>query len=132
MKLTEKELELRDSLMKVISNNQQTELECNQSFKTLWIQNFEKQIEFRYVILGNKIIISRICFAKRHNGCMTECFSVIKTFAKDLGITKIVIQSVETKEMSNWCFKYNFKPNDYCMEIYGFLIGDYEYNVLNT
>ena len=53
-------------------------------------------------------------------------FGWLKNFCKRNGIPRIVIQSVETKEMSNWCIKNGFQPDEYAsMPIGGFVIGNY-------
>lgn len=125
-KLLEIEDKLETELIQIISENQKEILVCDKSFRTLWIHNENYSIEFRYVILLDRITISRICFNKRRNGCLSKCIETIKKYKKELGLNKIIIQSVETKECSNFCYKNHFIPNDYCIEVEDFKIGDYE------
>jgi len=62
----------------------------------------------------------------RSDNSMTAIFGWLKNFCKRNGIPRIVIQSVETKEMSNWCIKNGFQPDEYAsMPIGGFVIGNY-------
>ena len=66
---------------------------------------------------------------------MTACVDILKFFAKDLGYDIIIIQSVQTFEMSKWCEKNGFKPDKYCtMEITddegrNVIIGDWKLNL---
>lgn len=124
--LTETEKSLRNELMNNIEKVNNCELICQQSFQTLWLHNNDYSVEFRYVIFLNKLIISRVCFSERRRGCMSLCLNTIKKYAQKLNLTTLVIQSVQTKEMANFCIKNNILPNEYCMEIEGIFVGDYE------
>ncbi len=49
-------------------------------------------------------------------GTMTEIYEYLRTFCKEKGIKKIVVQSVETKEMADFCLKHKMEPNPYCLD----------------
>lgn len=103
-----------------------TILECNKQFNVYHIHNNDFSIEFRFTLLVDTIIISRVCFINKRNGCMSKCYNIIKQACKLYKINKIVVQSVLTEEMSNWCLKNRFKPNNYCIKVKNYLCGDYE------
>ncbi|WP_373262112.1 radical SAM protein [Hungatella hathewayi] len=62
-------------------------------------------------------------------GTMTDIYNYLLNFCKEKGIKKIVVQSVETKEMADFCLKHNLQPNEYCMDAGDYLMGDYEFNI---
>ena len=130
----ENEIKLRDALIREISERNHCDVECNRSFQTMWIRNADYSTEFRYVILGSRLMVSRVCFVNRRNGCMSACLSILKDFSKALGYDIIEIQSVETFEMMEWCNKMGFKPREYNIPIRDelnrvVLIGDYDLNL---
>lgn len=125
------EEELKDALISEISKRNDCQIECEKSFHTMWLKNDSWDVEFRYVIFMDKIIVSRICFKKRHQGCMSACFEILKSFADKLNYHTVEIQSVETYEMQQWCMKNGFKPNDYALAITDdkgrdVIVGDYD------
>lgn len=99
---------LQDRLITEIESRNNCKLNCTISFNTTWIKDEEATTEFRYAIVGNRMIVSRVMFKNRRSGCMTTCFEILKQFAAELGYATIVIQSVETYEMLQWCNKINF------------------------
>ena len=131
----ENEIKLRDRLIREISERNHCDVECNRSFQTMWIHNADYSTEFRYVILMDKLIVSRVCFNNRRKGCMTACLDILKEFSNILGYNQIEIQSVETFEMMKWCNKMEFIPRDYNLHIIDdinkrtLLIGDYDLNL---
>lgn len=134
--LKEKEAEkmLREKLTEEISKRNNCQIECNKSFNTVWLHNESYETEFRYVIFLKKVIVSRICFNNRHQGCMTACFEILKKFAETLNYEIIEIQSVETYEMMKWCEKMNFVSKGYNIATRDdkgreVIIGDYDYQI---
>lgn len=126
------EKQLQESLIDEISKRNECKLQCDISFKKVWIHDENYETEFRYVIFLNKIIVSRICFKNRHDGCMTACFEILKQFADKLNYSVIEIQSVQTFEMMQWCKKMNFVPGQCNLDIVDsqnrkVLIGDYDF-----
>lgn len=126
--------ELQNELIHEISVRNNSDISCNISFQTVWLHDESYETEFRYVIFLNKVIVSRVCFQNRHNGCMTACFEILKKFADVLGYGIIEIQSVETFEMMQWCKKMGFAPREFNMYIKDtngriVCIGDYDYKV---
>lgn len=64
--------------------------------------------EFRYVNFSNQIIISRVSFLDQRKGCFTEIMNYLQDEAKKNHIHQIVIQSVLSVSMANWCHKHNY------------------------
>ena len=125
------EEKLKDNLISEISKRNDCQIECQKSFNTVWLKNDSWGVEFRYVILMNKIIVSRICFKNRRQGCMNACFEILKSFAEKLNYHTIEIQSVETYEMQQWCRKNGFKPSSYAFATTDekgreVILGDYD------
>lgn len=126
--------DLQTALTSTIEQYNHCKLDCNISFRTTWLYCKDNDTEFRYCILANKIIVSRICFTNKRNGCMAACFEILKQFANILGYSVIQIQSVLTYEMQQWCLKHNFIPDLYNMltqDKYGrnVITGDYEFTI---
>lgn len=95
----------------------------------LWIHSNDYETELRLVGLGDfQIKVSRVQFQKKHCGTMTRVFFFLLDFCRRKNITKIVIESVLSKEMEDWCRKHGFKhdPNTGFM-VDGVMIGNYEY-----
>lgn len=124
------EEKLKETLISEISKRNDCQIKCQKSFNTMWLKNDSWDVEFRYVIFMDKIIVSRICFKNKHQGCMTACFEILKSFAKKLNYHTIEIQSVETYEMQQWCKKNGFNPSCYALAITDekgreVIVGDY-------
>lgn len=122
--------EMCDCLCEIISNNDDTTVTMDKSFETMWIHNNEFEDEFRFVNFLNNLIISRVQFINKRNGCMTRCVETIKKYADKLGIEKITVQSVLTQEMRNWCFSHNFVPQEHTGVYNGdIFFGDYAFSL---
>ena len=125
---------LRDKLMSKIQEKNEGfiygDLSWDKSFNTTWIYDEGCNIEFRYCILDNQIIVSRVCFEKRRNDCMSGCFEILKEFGEYLGYNEIVIQSVLTYEMASWCKDHDFTPKGYSIDIGEVFVGDYDFFIL--
>lgn len=125
---------LRASIMACMHKYHPAEdLSWNETFQTTWITNKnrpEPLVEFRYAFLANQFIISRVCFANRRAGCMSDIYAEICKYI-ELGYINsdtIVIQSVLTPEMHAWCKKHGFIcQNGMEVTVHNktFLTGDY-------
>ena len=57
---------------------------------------------------------------------MTAVLQLLDKYCKKYGIVKLCIQSVETKEMSDFCKKWDIKPDPYAsFQVNGFMAGDH-------
>lgn len=134
--ISKEEKELEEKLIEEIEKSNDVKIVNRYSLRTNWlIDNSEDCLnEFRYLIFVNRIIISRVCFSNRYNGCMSRCFEIVKKYAKQIGIDIIEIQCVETYEMMRWCKKHKFVPKEFNIPITdsegrSVYIGDYYYKV---
>lgn len=102
---------------------------------TVWFKDKEtgSETELRLLFLGNvKLTISRVCFKNRRQGTMTEILRYLEQLCREKEIEKIVFQSVETKEMMNFCLKNGYLPNPHAsIEVGDFVAGDYEKKIEN-
>ena len=109
--------DLDNELVKIISENENLtkyDLRLEKSFNYLsWIGTVSLDTEFRYVFLVDTVVISRVKFRNNHNGCMTRCLKSIENVAEKTNMHRIIVQSVSTIEMANWCSKMGFVPADY-------------------
>lgn len=117
----------KQNIKKIIERKNSGNLEITESFNSIWYRDSESETELRILFLGEiKLTVSRVAFENKRAGTMTEVYVYLRNFCKEKGIKKIVIQSVETKEMANFCLKHRFEPNQYCMDAGDYLMGDYE------
>lgn len=61
----------------------------------------------------------------RRQGTMTKILECLKNYSYKNGFKFILIQSIITKEMSNFAIKNGFVPDEYTMDFEGTLLGDY-------
>lgn len=131
---TNPNMELLSELTDIIEKHNACKLNYDITFQTVLLHNQNYETEFRYCIFAEKIIVSRICFAKRHNGCMTDCFETLKQFAEIHDCKEIQIQSVLTYGMQQWCLKHHFVP-DVCNMLItdeqnrNVITGDYHFTI---
>lgn len=127
--MNEKE-KLKIALTQQIAEINHCNLVTQDSLGVTWIHNNDFSVEFRYTILLHRLIVSRVCFKSLRNGCMSACFRILAEFANELNFDTILIQSVQTYEMAQWCEKFDFIPNKYNIRIEddlgrSVLLGDY-------
>lgn len=103
----------------------------HQGMRELWFRNSDFTAQFRLLFLFDiRMTVSRVAFKNRRVGTMTEIMKFCEQFAREKGVKKLVVQSVETPEMAQWCLKNGYKPNPAAtMEINGLVVGDYEKDV---
>lgn len=124
-----------ESLISTIESHNDCVIRCDESFHTIWLHDETYENEFRYTILANRIIVSRVCFLNKRNGCMTACFELLKKFSDQESFSTIEIQSVTTYPMMMWCLKNDFEPSRDCMDFVdddgrNITIGDYARKVI--
>ena len=133
MKVTLSDSEITN-IKEIIERKDKCKTEVAPSFNTIWFRNrtAEFETELRLLCLGNlKLTISRVCFKNRRCGTMSEILEKLEQICKEKNIQKIVFQSVETNEMSNFCLKHGYMPNLTCsFEIDGMIFGDYEKEII--
>lgn len=120
---------LKDELLRIIRSKEGNDVGCVTENNAFHIMNKYWDTEFRFTLLPDRVLVSRIMFRNKRKNTMTECFKLLIQFCKKYNLKGIVIQSVSTPEMVNWCNKNRFTPSIYNMVCDGVLMGDYEYIV---
>lgn len=120
-----------ERVQQIIENHEGEPWTMHQGIRELWLRNDERTAEFQLLFLFDiKMTVSRVAFKNKRTGTMTEVMAYCEQFAKEKGVRKIVIQSVETSEMAQWCRKHGYEPNPTAtVEIEELLIGDYEKDI---
>lgn len=123
-------VEIINNIKDIIEQKQNCKLQLNKTFNTYWI--IDKNNEFRISSIGKyQIVISRVEFQNKRLGTMTAIINLLKEYCSKEHIPQICIQSVETKEMMNWCIKNNFIPNENAIIfINDLILGDYLFNIV--
>ena len=110
----------------VIDQKDETDCAINRSFNTVWLA--DNETEFRFGFLGRyKLVISRVCFAHRRQGILSDILGILKSICLENDVHNITMQSVETKEMIAFCVKNGFIPDKYStfQDEEGDIYGDY-------
>lgn len=115
-------------LMTLLQEKEKCNVELRRGIREYWFLGCKTETELRILILFDiQITVSRVNFINKRQGTMTEVLAIIEQFCLDNKISRIVIQSVETPEMSKWCFKNDFKPVPTAsFDFEGFVAGDFE------
>lgn len=113
----------------------------------LWIHSKEYETELRIVLIGGflpntpkiELKISRALFQNKRVGAMTRVFFYLLNFCRKKDVPRLVVESVLTKEMANWCTKYGFHQDpctifledgiggNYIFDVFDPSIGNYDY-----
>lgn len=131
IKFTDEDIEI---LQDMIEKADRIKLTCRRELSGIWLKSKsykEPVTELRLLILSNiQVTVSRVCFKNTRHGTMTGIFEFLKDFCIRNNINQIIIQSVLTKEMANWCIKHGFNPiKSSSIELHGIVIGDYAFPV---
>lgn len=116
-----------ETIKNIIEDKDHQKCIVHKSFNTVWIHGETSDTELRISFLGNlRLIISRVKFQNQRCGIMSTLLEELKEICLENNVHTICMQSVETKEMLNFCIKQQFKPDPYCTFDYdGDLYGDY-------
>ncbi|HPJ88660.1 MAG TPA: hypothetical protein PK466_05700 [Thermotogota bacterium] len=95
--------------------------DCNYNFSQLEVQRGILFISGHYKGKGNELmlkfrhnsdlVVARVQFINQRKGNMTKLFDVLKKIKRRYKLKRIVIESVLTDSMHNWCHKNKFKPS---------------------
>lgn len=125
-----KPMEISDfkEIINTIQEVEGVELNVTKSImgNNIYMFSMEQETELYIKKSLNNIIISKVNFKNKRQGLMTKILNELIKITKDYDYDTIMVESVLTKEMSNFCLKHNFiqKPN-YFGE-YDSYLGDYE------
>lgn len=78
-------------------------------FNSIYLESLHTETELYAKSILDKLIISRIVLSKRREGLGSSILSELINIANSKGFKQIIIESVCTKEMMNFCLKHNFK-----------------------
>lgn len=117
-----------------LAKHNDCELKCQETSQMVWLKDAADTTEFRYAILKDRVVVSRVNFKNRRSGCMHVCFELLKSFACKLNYNIIVIQAVQTYAMQQWCLANGFEPDDNTFMItdesgHEVVVGDYDFTV---
>lgn len=125
-----KGMELKEfkKVIKIIEEADNTKLFTDlSSFKnTLNIQSEDCETELYIKKSLNSLIVSRVTFKNKRQGTMTKVLDELINITKGYGYNKIIVESVLTKKMSEFCLKNNFKQKPNCFGEFDGYMGDYE------
>ena len=114
-------------LHNLIEKAESCSIEDHRGIREIWFRGDNGETELRLLsLMGRRITLSRVCFVNRRQGTMTKVKELLEAYCIENHVPKLVIQSVETKEMSAWCFKNGFQPDPYTtFDFNGFIAGDF-------
>lgn len=99
------------SVFTILEKGEKTKFFCQPGIRSWWFQN-TNGAELRIVFGRNKqLIVSRVNLNRKRQGTMTAIYNLLREIGAAHGYNKIVIQSVLTSEMEQWCRKNHFKPD---------------------
>ena len=116
------------NMRKIIETHEGELWSVHQCVWDLRFCNKDATAEFWLSFLFNEwIVVRSVTFMNKWTETFTEVMAYCEQFAKNNRVSKIVIQSVGTDELSQWCRKYGYKPNPSAsVNVGGFVFGDYE------
>ena len=120
--------EEKETLRKLLEEQEGVSISVYEGIRELWYRNEDRQSELMLLFLFNyKVTVYRVCFIHRRQGTMTKVLSVLEGYCKKNKVEQLLVQSVETPEMANWCMKMGFTPDPNATILFdGFLMGDYK------
>ena len=115
------------TLIKLLEDAEKTKIVCQQELSGIWLHDERWDTELRLLVIrGVQLTLSRVNLQNKRQGTMTKIASFMEDFCSRSGIHQICVQSVLTEEMSAWCRKNRYEPNQYAsQEINGLVVGDY-------
>lgn len=109
--LTQSEL---NSLKAILERGEKTEFQMYPEYRTTFWFKDNQNAELRIICGLDRITVSRICLNNKRHGTMTQILNKLNNICTRHHWKTIVIQSVLTSEMENWCHKNGFLPDKYC------------------
>lgn len=101
--------------------------DCQYELSGIWLHSENSDAELRLLIFSDQqLIVSRVLFREKRHGTMTAVYRYLVRFCKNNGLPTLVIQSVVSEAMANWCLKNGFTQsrNSY-VQLPGYIGGDY-------
>lgn len=93
--------------------------ECYIDAKRLFIIGIHKEgkceLMLRFAGSKNKLVVAKVCFVHQRCGNMTELYKILENIKRRYKTGKIVIESVMTEGMKQWCKKNGFEKKEESM-----------------
>lgn len=123
----------QEEIKHIIAVQENCDIAISKGIREIWFVG-DNSTELRILFLGHyRLTISRVNFERKRCGTMTKILFVLIDFCKKNNIQKIIVRSVETKEMASFCLKHHFIPDkNSSFEIDGIIYGDYILYIENT
>lgn len=117
--------ERENKIATILSTGEQCEVNIEHEFNGVTFRGPET--ELRILFLSTiKLTISNVKLHNRRCGTMSKVLTQLIEFCTENEIEKIVVQSVSTKDMMEFCLKHGFKPDPNASLSNGeMIIGDY-------
>ncbi len=118
------EVELLQNVLNRLTGERFT---CQYELSGIWLHSESSDAELRLLIFSDqKLIVSRVLFKEKRHGAMTGVYRYLARFCKTNRLHTIVIQSVVTEAMANWCIKNGFTHSKISwVQLPGYIGGDY-------
>lgn len=88
-------------------------VETNRLFIEGYTRGKENELMLRYNCgRDNRLVVARVRFVHRRKGNMTELYRILKRIQRKYHTGPIVIESVMTDEMREWCLKNKFYEDE--------------------
>ncbi len=88
--------------------------DCHTNRNTLFVKGInheeeECELMLRYRNVRNRLVVACVQFINCRQGKMQELYRILQVMQKKYNIDEIMIESVMTDEMKNWCIKNGFE-----------------------
>lgn len=108
-----------DEIKNILQEIDDSEVTISKRFNNIYFYNDKSEV---YIKFNTKqVIISRIVLGDKRKGYCTKILNILIDYCKKYSIKQIMIESVLTDEMFNFCNKHNFikEENKYSTGIHG-------------
>ena len=116
------------NVQQIIEKHEGEPWTVHQCVRDLRFHNKDATAEFWLSFLfDERVTVHSVTFMNKWTETFTEVMTYCEQFAKSNRVGKIVIQSIGTPGMAQWCKENGYQPNkDASVEFEGVVYGDYE------
>ena len=129
------EQKIKNKIKKILETKEHVRIQISDLDREVWFYDKGGVTELRLLLSrdGKQLIISRVFLIQKRQGTMTEILKILKSYCKQEGIPEIIVQSILTKDMENFCHKHGFSfvesSNPDYMIYYDVLAGNYSLSI---
>lgn len=106
---------IRDILVEDAGMNVETNLTTNLFSDTVSLVAEDGKSELLFSHFMDRVIIKRVVIRHPRQGVFSKIMERMLAQVEEGGIKEIMVESVLTKEMRDWCLKRNFEIPKYCI-----------------